>query len=68
MIARHKGGFQDCHGFAYDRYHVDDGSDIHEVIVSVTGGMSVSSPGNCDPDTLVCIICAVLELEEKRGF
>lgn len=68
MIARHKGGGQDLNGFAYDKYHVDDGCNIHTVIVSVTGAMDVSSPVQTDSDDLICIIVAVLEMEENRGF
>lgn len=68
MIARLKRQFQDEWGFAYDRYQVDDGTHIHTVTVCVTGGMDVSSPVQVEPDHLVCIIAAVLEQEQKRGF
>lgn len=67
MKARLKRSFS-LHGHAYDQYSVDDGESIHTVTVSVTGAMDVSSPTQIDSDHLVCILAAVLEQEEKRGF
>lgn len=69
MIARYK-GCKKVDGQPFDVYHVDDGCEIHKVSVSAWGGMVVESPPAVmvDGDSMVCIIAAVLEQEEKRGF
>ncbi|QDH45745.1 hypothetical protein AAM37_gp74 [Pantoea phage vB_PagM_AAM37] len=54
---------------AFDKYSVHDGQYRHAVAVSVTGGMNIErDDGDTDSETLVSIIAAVLEAEEKRGF
>lgn len=53
----------------FDRYSVHDGQYRHAVAVSVTGGMSIDrDDGDTDTETMVSIIAAVLEAEERRGF
>lgn len=68
MRAEYKGPLT-VHGMAFDCYIVNDGQYRHAVTVSVAGGMSIErDDGDTDPETMISIIAAVLEAEEKRGF
>lgn len=68
MIARLNSKHQDADGFAYDKYFVDDGSEIFTVFVFATGRITILSSGGLDEETQQAITCAVLEQEQKRGF
>lgn len=53
----------------FDRYVVKDGQYRHNVAVSVAGGMDIArGDGDTDHETMVSIIAAVLEEEQRRGF
>lgn len=68
MRAEYKGPLT-IYGMAFDSYVVHDGQYRHAVAVSVAGGMSIErDDGDTDPETMISIIAAVLEAEEKRGF
>lgn len=70
MIARHKRSVSNPDNqHSADLYLVDDGSQIFEVMVSVTGAISIAhDAGTLDDETMQAITCAVLEQEQKRGF